>query len=130
MREAALEISDLSVTLGGRKVLDGVSFDVGEGEIFGLIGPNGAGKTTLLNCLSGHCRPDGGRILFEGVPIVGIKPDRLTAAGIGRTFQNPELSPSLTVLETVLTGGHPRTRAGLFAISLRLPRVFRETKRE
>ena len=130
MKEAVLEISDLSVILGGRTVLDGVSFDVASGETFGLIGPNGAGKTTLINCLSGYCRPTGGELRFEGVPINGIKPDRITAAGIGRTFQSPELSPSLTVREAVLTGGNPRTRAGLFALSIRLPRVFRETRRE
>src|SRR5439155_1183045 len=81
--------------------LDSVSFDVDAGQIVGLIGPNGAGKTTLFNCLSRLSPPDGGDVRFDGRPILGLPAHRIAELGIGRTFQNLALFPTLTVLQNV-----------------------------
>lgn len=95
----------------GVKALDGVSLDVPEGVVFGLIGPNGAGKTTLVNVISGYLRPDKGTITFRGRDIVGLKPHRLAAIGLARTYQNLRLFEHSTVLENVLIGRHQRYSA-------------------
>lgn len=109
---ALLEIADLDLSFGGVKVLDGVSFDVNEGECVGLIGPNGAGKSSLLNCISRSYRQQRGRITFAGLQLDSLRPHQVVAAGISRTFQNVELSPARSVLRNTLVGAHSRMRAG------------------
>jgi len=109
--------------------LEGVSFDVGEGQIVGLIGPNGAGKTTLFNCLSRLYTPDQGEILFEGQSILHKAPHQVAKLGIGRTFQNLALFQTMTVLQNVMIGVHSRTRSGFFSHALRLPWVHREERK-
>src|SRR5437764_6782066 len=127
MRGAALlEVRDVAVRFGGIVALDGVSFDLEEGQILGLIGPNGAGKTTLFNCLSRLYTPDRGEILFEGRPLLALAPHRIAELGIGRTFQNLALFPTLTVLQNVMIGVHSRTRSDFLSNALRLPCVRRE----
>src|SRR5947207_8656051 len=121
-----LSVRNVSVRFGGIVALDGVTFDVFPGEIVGLIGPNGAGKTTLFNCLSRLYAPDHGALRFEGWPLGGTSPHRVPERGIGRTFQNLALFPSLSVLQNVMVGIHCRTRAGFVASALRLPRARRE----
>ena len=111
---------------GGIIALDSVSFDVDDGQIVGLIGPNGAGKTTLFNCLSRLYTPDRGEVLFEGRQLLGFSPHRIAELGIGRTFQNLALFPTLTVLQNVMIGVHSRTRSDFFSNALRLPWVVRE----
>jgi branched-chain amino acid transport system ATP-binding protein len=76
--------------------------------IAALIGPNGAGKTTLFHTLTGIYRPDEGEIRFSGRSLVGLKPDKITGAGISRTFQNIRLFARMTVLENILVGMHCR----------------------
>ncbi|PYN52932.1 MAG: high-affinity branched-chain amino acid ABC transporter ATP-binding protein LivG, partial [Candidatus Rokuibacteriota bacterium] len=105
-----LSVRDLTLRFGGIVALDSVSFDVAVGQIVGLIGPNGAGKTTLFNCLSRLYTPDRGDILFEGRPLLALAPHRIAGLGIGRTFQNLALFPTLTVLQNVMIGVHSRTR--------------------
>src|ERR1700693_4805310 len=106
MRGAALlEVRDIAVRFGGIVALDGVSFDLEEGQIVGLIGPNGAGKTTLFNCLSRLYTPSDGEILFAGTPIAKVPRHGIAALGVGRTFQNVALFDSMSVLENVLVGG-------------------------
>jgi len=124
-----LSVHDLSVRFGGIVALDGVSFDVKQGEIVGLIGPNGAGKTTLFNCLSRLDTPDHGEILFESRPIVDAPPHRIAGLGIGRTFQNLALFQRMTVLQNVMVGLHSRTRSDFLSNALRLPWVGREERR-
>src|SRR5439155_16573000 len=114
------------VRFGGILALDSVSFDVDEGAIVGLIGPNGAGKTPLFNCLSRLDTPDGGDVRFDGRPILGLSAHRIAALGIGRTFQNLALFPTLTVLQNVMIGVHSRTRSDVLSNALRLPWVGRE----
>ena len=121
-----LAVRDLEVRFGGIIALDSVSFDVDDGQIVGLIGPNGAGKTTLFNCLSRLYTPDRGDVLFEGRPILALAPHRIAELGIGRTFQNLALFPTLTVLQNVMIGVHGRTRSDFFSNALSLPWVARE----
>jgi branched-chain amino acid transport system ATP-binding protein len=111
---------------GGIVALDGVSFEMGAGQIVGLIGPNGAGKTTLFNCLSRLYTPDKGELLFEGRSILRATPHRIAAIGMGRTFQNLALFPTMTVLQNIMVGVHSRTRSDFLSNALRLPWVSRE----
>lgn len=116
---ALLQLHQVSKNFGGLRALSGVSLDVSEGMIASLIGPNGAGKTTLFNILTGLYRPDAGRILFKERSLAALKPDKITAVGISRTFQNIRLFPHMTVLDNVLVGMHSRLSTGLGAILLR-----------
>ncbi len=121
-----LTVRDLTLHFGGIVALESVSFDVDEGQIVGLIGPNGAGKTTLFNCLSRLYTPDRGEVRFEGRRLLAQAPYRIAELGIGRTFQNLALFPTLTVLQNVMIGVHARTRSDFLSNALRLPWVGRE----
>jgi branched-chain amino acid transport system ATP-binding protein len=121
-----LAVRDVTVRFGGIVALDGVSFDVLDGQIVGLIGPNGAGKTTLFNCLSRLYTPQHGDVRFRGQSLLGLAPHRIAELGIGRTFQNLALFPTLTVLQNVMIGVHGRTRSDFFSNALKLPWVGRE----
>jgi len=116
-----LECERVSVAFGGLLAVDDVSFAVAEGEIVGLIGPNGAGKTTLFNVITGFLRATAGRVRFRGNPIGGERPDRITARGIARTFQNIRLFRGMSALENVVIGRHLRTRATLLEAVLAAP---------
>ena len=120
-----LAVCDVSVVFGGIVALNGVSFDLHEGQILGLIGPNGAGKTTLFNCLSRLYQPSAGDILMEGASILKRPPHRIAEIGIGRTFQNVALFSNLSVLDNVRVGAHARTYSDIISDSLKLPRVRR-----
>ena len=102
--DAVLSVHDISKRFGGIQAVDGVSFDLYRGEILGLIGPNGAGKTSVFDLVSGFTVPDSGRILFEGVDVSGWGPDRRARAGLGRSFQDARIFPSLTVSENLAMG--------------------------
>ena len=114
-----LAARSLSKRFGGLAALDEVSLAVRRGEIFGLIGPNGAGKTTLFNVLTGLYPPDAGECLFDGERVSGLKPYRIAARGIARTFQNIRLFANMSALENVMVGRHVRTRAGVAGAVLR-----------
>jgi len=116
------------VRFGGIVALDGISFEIEDGQILGLIGPNGAGKTTLFNCLSRLYTPNDGDILFQGRSILDRAPHRIAEIGIGRTFQNLALFRTLSVLDNVMIGGHSRTRSDFLSDALRLPWVRREER--
>jgi branched-chain amino acid transport system ATP-binding protein len=111
---ALLEARGVCKRFGGLVAVNGVDLDVGEREIVGLIGPNGAGKTTFFNCLTGMEVPTAGEIRYRGRRLGG-SPDRVTAAGLARTFQNIRLFPNMTVLENVLVGRHCRTKEGVLS---------------
>ena len=125
---ALLEVENVVVRFGEIVALDGVTFNIPEGKIVGLIGPNGAGKTTLFNCLSRLYTPNEGEVRFEGKSILGLKADKIATLGIGRTFQNLALFPTLSVLNNVMIGGHSRTKSDFVSNALRLPWVSREEK--
>ena len=106
-----LSTNGLSRHYGGVIALSEVTMAVHPGQIFSLIGPNGAGKTTLFNCVTGLDKPTFGIVEFLGAPISGLRPDEVTALGVGRTFQNIRLFADLTVLDNVKIGRHPRTKS-------------------
>jgi branched-chain amino acid transport system ATP-binding protein len=105
---ALLALDNVTRRFGGILALDGVSFDVAQGEIAGLIGPNGAGKTTAFNVITRLYRPDEGDIRFDDESLLHMPPHRIVTLGIARTFQNVELFSSMTVLENVAVGAHAR----------------------
>ena len=116
-----LSTNGLSRHYGGVIALSEVTMAVHPGQIFSLIGPNGAGKTTLFNCVTGLDKPTFGTVEFLGKPISGLRPDEVTALGIGRTFQNIRLFSDLTVLDNVKIGRHPRTRSTFIGAVFRTP---------
>jgi branched-chain amino acid transport system ATP-binding protein len=126
MTEALLEVDGVTKRFGGLSALNELSFDVREGEIVSVIGPNGAGKSTVFNVITGLYPPDGGDVRLRGQSIVGLSPNRITKAGIARTFQNVHLFPNMTVLENAMVGQHCRSKAGVFGSILRTPAVRRE----
>jgi branched-chain amino acid transport system ATP-binding protein len=103
-----LRAENLTRRFGGIVAVDGIGLELRPGELLSVIGPNGAGKTTLFNLLSGHDRPDAGRVHFAGVDVTGERPDRLAARGIARTFQHGRVFANLSVRDNVLVGAHSR----------------------
>jgi branched-chain amino acid transport system ATP-binding protein len=121
-----LSVSQVTVKFRGIVALDGVSFDVQQGQIAGLIGPNGAGKTTLFNCLSRLYDYSEGEIHFEGQSLHGMTRHKTAEIGIGRTFQNLALYKTMSVLDNIKVGSHCRAEKGFLAHALRLPGVRQE----
>jgi branched-chain amino acid transport system ATP-binding protein len=99
-----LSVQGVHKYFGGLAALNGVSFDVEEGEILGIIGPNGAGKTTLFNVISGVYTPEKGKVFFQGKDITGLPPHQITRLGIARTHQIVKPLQELTVKENVMVG--------------------------
>ena len=132
-RKKLLEVSGLTMDFGGLRAIDNVGLDIFEGEIVALIGPNGAGKTTFFNCVTGIYEPTQGDVKIYppgGATrrINGMKPNRITALGMARTFQNIRLFPAMTVLENVMIGCHCRTRTSILDAILSTPKAKREEK--
>ncbi len=125
---ALLSVDDVSIQFGGLKALDGVSFDVREGEILGLIGPNGAGKTTCFNVMTGVYQPTSGEVRFAGQPLGRRKRFAITRLGIARTFQNIRLFGNMTALENVLVGADAHHRTNIIDALVRSPRHRREER--
>jgi len=100
-----LDVRAVSRRFGGLQALSDVTFSVTRGEIVGVIGPNGAGKTTLFSTLVGLIRPDAGTVTLDGRNLAGLKPHKVAAFGMTKTFQNVALFAESTVLENVLTAG-------------------------
>ena len=96
-----LELKDLRKSFGGVAAVGGVDLSVEQGQIYSVIGPNGAGKTTLFNLISGFYPCDGGRVMFKGKDITGLKPEQTVKLGMGRSFQVTKIFPRLTVFENV-----------------------------
>ena len=103
-RPTALAVHGLSHHFGGISAVNDVSFSVHQGEILGLIGPNGAGKTTIFDLISGHLQTQRGRIELNGTDISRWAPERRSTGGLGRSFQDAKIFPSLTVAENVAIG--------------------------
>jgi branched-chain amino acid transport system ATP-binding protein len=110
----------LRKTFGGLVAVADFTVSLVRGEILSTIGPNGAGKTTVFNMVSGLLHPDRGEIWLNGEPIAELPPFERTLRGLGRTFQNLRLFPTLTVLENVMAGRHARTKAGIVSSILGL----------
>jgi ABC-type branched-subunit amino acid transport system ATPase component len=121
-----LDVQKVSKRFGGLDALRDVTFSVYRDQIKALIGPNGAGKTTLFNIVSGSYRPTEGKVLFGGEDVVGKAPHRICRMGVGRTFQHSLVFDDMSVVENVAVGRYSRTKAGLLAAALTLPRHRRE----
>ncbi len=124
--EPALRVSGVTVRFGGVVAVDRVDLDVAPGEIVGVIGPNGAGKTTLLDAVSGFVTPTEGTVALDGYEVTRALPYVRARRGLGRSFQDARLFPSLTVRETLLGAFHPSLASGAVAEGLRLPGAKRE----
>jgi branched-chain amino acid transport system ATP-binding protein len=103
-----LEVIALSKRFGGLSAVSDVSFSIAPGEIVGIFGPNGSGKTTLLSLIAGILAPTAGRILWKAADIQGKSPHAIAAAGVVKTFQNPQLFMELSIYENIAIAGHLR----------------------
>jgi len=112
------EAQNISISFGGLKALNQVSFEISRGEVFSIIGPNGAGKTTIFNCINRFYDLDEGKFSLEGQDISHIKPHEVAEKGIARTFQNIELFKNTTVLDNLILGRHRRRRSNVFIEAL------------
>jgi branched-chain amino acid transport system permease protein len=125
--ESVATLRGISKQYGGVHAVEAVDLELHSGEIVGLIGPNGAGKTTLVNMLSGLVPPSSGEGTVCGIRLVpGLSADRLTRAGVSRTFQHSKLFERLSALDNVLVGAHRVTRPTLWRRLLWLPSARRD----
>lgn len=124
-----LEVRNLFVAFGGVTAVDGLSFSVNQGDILSVIGPNGAGKTSAFNCITGFYKPSGGTVAFAGADITRLRPSRVAARGVSRTFQNLRLFGELSVLDNVRAGMHLRMKQNALDALLHTPR-FRRSERQ
>ena len=110
--EVVIKINSLSLRFGGLQALNDVSIQIQDGEILAIIGPNGAGKTCFLNCINGFYHPYQGEILYQGVDLTRLKPHKIAALGIARTFQNIELFSGLSALDNLMAARHIHMKRG------------------
>ncbi len=124
-----LSLENVTLSFGGLKAVDNVSFHVGKGEVFSLVGPNGAGKSTVFNLISRFYDPQQGNILFENKSILKLRPDQVPSLGIARTFQNIELFEQSTVLQNLLVGRQRHRKSNLLTEMFFAPSVKEEERR-
>lgn len=129
-----LEVRHVTKRFGGVTAVRGANLTLAAGQVTSLIGPNGAGKTTLFNCVTGTIPATDGSIVFHGADgssereIQRLRPDQIARLGIARTFQNIRLFTSLSALDNVKVGFHPRTRSRVLGALLRPPSTRNEER--
>lgn len=111
---AFFKAQDVSISFGGLKALNRVSFEVDQGEVFSIIGPNGAGKTTIFNCVNRYYNLDEGVFFIRDQNITKVSSHKVAELGIARTFQNIELFSNATVIDNLLLGRHRHRRSNIF----------------
>jgi branched-chain amino acid transport system ATP-binding protein len=121
-----LAVQDVALRFGGVRALDGVSFEVGRGELFAVIGPNGAGKTSIFNVLNGVYRPQQGSVTLDGEDLLKHSPPEIAAMGVARTFQNLGLFVNLSVVDNLMLGRHHLMKTGFLTGALWWGRAKRE----
>ena len=121
-----MEARGVTLRFGGVTALSDMSIDIGRSEILALIGPNGAGKSCTLNCLSGFNKPQMGSFHFDGTDISALKPHRIAALGVGRTFQGLQLFSGLSVIDNLMTGRHIHMRSSVLQGFFYWPYAHRE----
>ena len=126
MNKRVLEVNHATMRFGGLVAVNDLSMHIDHQEIVALIGPNGAGKTTAFNMITGMYTPTEGSVTLSGRSITGMRPDRIAAAGIARTFQNIRLFKALTVLDNVVISQHLRLTSSWVGAVLRSPRYRKE----
>lgn len=112
---AHFKVNNLSISFGGIKAVNNISFEVEPNKIFSIIGPNGSGKTTIFNMISGIYKPNEGEIFLEGENLVGMRPDKIARKGIARTFQNIQLFGNATVMDNLMLGRHIHMNTGILS---------------
>jgi len=125
-KKAELEIRNLRLSFGGVVAIKDVDLSIHTGELMAIIGPNGAGKTSLLNCITGFYHAQQGQIIFNGQDISHLHTHRLVGVGIGRTFQNIELFPGMTVLANMTLARHIHCSYSFWRSCLFSPKVRKE----
>ena len=125
----ALRVEEVTVRFAGVTALDHVSFTVEPGEIHAVIGPNGAGKSTCFNVISGVYAATEGAVFLGDRRLTGLRPHRIAALGVGRSFQNIALSKNQTVLDNVMLGRHHLTKAGFLSTGMGLFTAGKERRR-
>jgi branched-chain amino acid transport system ATP-binding protein len=108
------EAKNMTISFGGVRALNHVSFEVNKGEVFSIIGPNGAGKTTIFNCINRFYNLDEGLLAIKDKNITKVGSHIIPVLGISRTFQNVELFKNTTVIENLLLGRHRHRKTNLF----------------
>jgi branched-chain amino acid transport system ATP-binding protein len=126
--EPILRTEAMTMRFGGLVAIDRLDLAVRRGAIHSIIGPNGAGKTTVFNCIMSFVEPTGGRIVFDGGRIDGLKPHLIAAAGVARTYQNIRLFPNMTGIENVLVGLDVRLRSTWLGALFYTPATRREER--
>lgn len=130
-KKPCLRVKNLTMTFGGIKAIDNLSFHVNQGEIYGLIGPNGAGKTTVFNCITQFYKPNNGAIEFvnklnQEIELIGTQTHRIIHEGLVRSFQNIELIGDMTLIDNLLVGAHIEYKTGIIAHGLRTKKAKQE----
>jgi branched-chain amino acid transport system ATP-binding protein len=110
---AHFKVESLSISFGGIRAVNSVSFEVDRNTIFSIIGPNGSGKTTIFNMISGIYKPDAGRVILDDEDLVGRFPDHIARKGIARTFQNIQLFGNASVMDNIMLGRHIHMKTGV-----------------
>ena len=128
MNKRVLEVNHATMRFGGLVAVNDLSMHIDHQEIVALIGPNGAGKTTAFNMITGVYTPTEGSVTLSGRSITGMRPDRIAAAGIARTFQNIRLFSALSVQDNVDIAQHLRLKSGWVGATFRSPRYCRELR--
>jgi branched-chain amino acid transport system ATP-binding protein len=128
MSEPILKLDNCTIRFGGLVAVSEFNLTINDNDLIGLIGPNGAGKTTVFNFITGVYRPTSGRVVFDGQDIVGKKPFQIARLGIGRTFQNIRLFPSLTVYETVQVAQNKNLTYGFVSAVMQLGNLHEQEK--
>ena len=118
--DVLLEVEGVSLSFGGVRAINEISFDVREHEVRAIIGPNGAGKSSMLNVINGVYHPQQGRIRFAGETFTDMDPHRAAKMGISRTFQNIALFKGMSVLDNIMAGRNLRMTSGILAQAFRL----------
>ena len=121
-----LKADDISISFGGIRAVDHLSFEINQGDVFSIIGPNGAGKTSIFNLVSRIYPLETGQLLFQGRDLGRLAPHDIAGAGIARTFQNIKLFDNASVLTNLMLGRYRHNRAGLLEQCLFLPGARRQ----
>ncbi len=116
--DTILAVDNISLSFGGVKALQNISFSVNEHEVFAIIGPNGAGKSSMLNCINGFYHPQEGTITFKGETRRQVRPSVAARTGIARTFQNIALFKGMSTLDNIMTGRNTKMSTNIFLQAL------------
>jgi branched-chain amino acid transport system ATP-binding protein len=127
---AHFKVENLSISFGGIKAVNNISFEVEPNKIFSIIGPNGSGKTTIFNMISGIYKPNAGRVSLAGEKLVGLRPDTIARKGVARTFQNIQLFGNATVMDNLMLGRHIHMKTGILSGAFMLGRHSLAAKEE